>query len=223
MVSASPRLTQKAFELLEGLKQNNTREWFEEHREEFRDQVQDPFAAILEAVSDRLAGENPALSGSRKTMFRLHRDVRFSKDKTPYSTHVSGVLTPSGTKNEGGGLVYLHCDTTGGMMAAGFYKLSASDLEPIRQRIIDKPAAFRAALKDIEKAGLALQRENSLTKMPRGFEDHKDHEFADELKLKSLVVMKELPKSAWTKGDVVERAESLARASLALIRFGGAA
>ncbi len=180
-----PNFTRKSFDLLEGLAENNEKTWYDEHRDDFEAYVREPFAEVLELASDRLSEIATPLSGSARTMFRQNRDVRFSKDKSPYSTQVSGVLTPSGTKAEKEGLIYLQLDSSGGMTACGFYKLKAAELAPIRDRIIEKSKVFSSVLQDLESAGLSFSDEDKLKSMPRGYEQHDEHEHVEYLKLKS--------------------------------------
>ena len=215
--------TRKSFDLLEGLKENNEKAWYDEHREDFDAYLREPFAEVLEMASDRLAETNTPLSGSAKTMFRQNRDVRFSKDKSPYSTQVSGVLTPSGTKGEKEGLIYLQLDASGGMLACGFYKLKAAELAPFRDRIVEKPKEFFSVLKDLDAAGLSLSDEDRLRSMPRGYEDYSDHEHAVHLKLKSLIVQTSLPKTTWLEGDIVDRIVDYGKGCASLLAFGSAA
>lgn len=215
--------TRKSFDLLEGLAENNEKSWYDDHREEFEAYLREPFAAVLELASDRLSETTVPLVGSARTMFRQNRDVRFSKDKSPYSTHVSGVLTPSGTKAEKEGLIYLQLEPSGGMVACGFYKLKAAELAPIRDRIIEKPEVFSDVLGDLEAAGLSLSDEDKLKSMPRGYEQHSEHEHVDYLKLKSLIVQSSLPKSAWLQGDVVDRIVDYSKGCASLLAFGSAA
>ncbi|MEM7772349.1 MAG: DUF2461 domain-containing protein [Cyanobacteria bacterium P01_E01_bin.6] len=212
--------TQKSFDLLEELEANNEKAWYDEHREDFEAYLREPFAEVLELASDRLAETATPLVGSAKTMFRQNRDVRFSKDKSPYNTQISGLLTPSGTKAEKSGLIYLQLDSSGGMMACGFYQLKASELAPIRDQIMEQPKAFSVVLKDLEAAGLFLSDEDKLKTMPRGYEAYSDHEYADYLKLKSLIVQTSLPKSAWLKGDVLERLFEYGTGCASLLAFG---
>jgi len=212
--------TQKSFDLLEGLAANNEKAWYDDHRDDFEAYLRQPFAQVLELATERLEETDLPLAGSAKTMFRQNRDIRFSKDKSPYSTYVSGLLTPSGTKAEKEGVVYIQLDSSGGMIACGFYQLKAAELAPIRDQIIEKPEAFADVLKDLENANLSLSQEDSLTAMPRGYEAHDEHEHVDYLKLKSLIVSTQLPKSAWLCADVVDRIVEYAKNCTSLLEFG---
>lgn len=218
-----PGMTDKSFTLLAGLEADNTKEWFDAHREDMRDIVQGPFAEILEAVSERLADGPLPLMGSEHTVFRINRDVRFSKDKSPYSTHVSGVLTRGGTKKEDDGLTYLHMDARGGFVACGFYNVAPKDLAPIRDRIVDRPVEFDDIAASMAEAGYALSRDDVLSGMPQGYSQHADAPFAERLKLKSLIAQTRLTKKDWINGDVVDTAVAMTNACAGLIAFGRAA
>ena len=211
--------SRQSFALLEELSENNNRGWYQEHKTLLKIDLIEPFAHVLERVSQNLKRTRLPLKGNSKTMFRMNRDTRFSKNKKPYKENIGGLLTLTGTKNEASGLVYLHLDTTGGMMAAGFYRFNAGQLEPIRQRIIEEPKKWRAVRTALDKAGLQLNRESSLKSMPRGFKGHEDHEFADDIKLKNLIVQQSLPKTAWLKDDVVNRLTNFSKAVAPLLQF----
>ncbi|MEL6361961.1 MAG: DUF2461 domain-containing protein [Pseudomonadota bacterium] len=202
--------TDKAFGLLTKLTANNKREWFKAHKDEFDQSLLDPFAVVLEAISRNLESSGIELRGGKETMFRMHRDVRFSKDKSPYKTSVSGILTRRGDKRESAGFVYLHLDTDGGFAAAGRYNLTPKALGPIRDRIIEDADRFAEILGDLNGSGRDLDRSMSLSSMPRGYAAYGEHQFADELKLKSMMVRSALSKSAWKTGDVVEAVSTLA-------------
>ena len=211
--------TGKSFELLEGLAANNEREWFHAHKSDIETHLREPFAALLEALTNRLSDAPRPLMGGAKTMFRMNRDVRFSEDKSPYKTAVSGMLTASGAKAEGGGVLYLQIDVEGGFMGSGFHMLSPKQLGPFRDAMIARADEWDDVLARLDAAGRTLDGENSLTSMPRGYAEHDGHRHAASIKLKSLLLREDLPKIAWTSGDVVDRAERLARDAMPLLTF----
>jgi uncharacterized protein (TIGR02453 family) len=216
---ARPGFSRHSFDFLQGLQAHNNREWFNAHRDNFRDHLETPFVHLLEHLTARLRDSDFPLSGSKATMFRMNRDTRFSNDKMPYKTAVSGLLTPSGTKSEQSVLMYLNLDLDGGFVAAGLYQPSAPALYRIRHRMLAEPEAFEAALAALARARLTLDASHALVRMPRDFNAHQDHPLAWALKLKSLIVKDSLSKSAWTTGKVLDRSEALARASADLMRF----
>ena len=219
MTETSHGFTAKSFEFLEGLAANNDKEWFHAHKDDFVEYCETPFIALLEALSNRLSDADYPLEGGKKTMFRMNRDVRFTEDKRPYKTSVSGLLTPSGSKSEDRGLLYIHFDAEGGFTATGFHTMSPKRLAPIRQAMIDRADEWDAVKESLDAAGRSLERDDSLTAMPKGFTDHDDHRHAEDIKLKSLIVREDLPKVAWTSGDVIDRIESLARDAQKLLTF----
>lgn len=209
----------QSFGFLEGLEANNTRDWFMANKAVFQSHLETPFVQLLEALSNRLDGTRLPYSGSKKTMFRLNRDVRFSEDKRPYKTAVSGLLTPSGTKDMLSGVLYLHLASDGGFMAAGFHALSPQQLAPIRQAMIDRAEEFDAVRTQLRAAGHELDPENTLSGMPRGFTDHAAHRHADAIRLKSLIVRQNLTRQMWISGDVIDRAQAFATEVAPLLGF----
>ncbi|MEM9703804.1 MAG: DUF2461 domain-containing protein, partial [Planctomycetota bacterium] len=205
--------------LLKGLAGDNSKAWMDEHREEVKAKLREPFADLLEQLSGMLKGNRPPLSGGAGTMFRMHRDVRFSSDKRPYNEHVSGLLTPSGEKSEGEPLLYLHLDAEGGFAGAGCYKLPTAELNQIRELIVADPERFADVRADLADAGLEFSDEEAVKTMPRGFAQHADSPHVEILRLKSLLVRRDLPKTAWKDGSIAERVAEFARNASPLLRF----
>lgn len=216
---SKPALGPSAFNLLEEIQGNNNREWYLAHKKEWEKELRGPFADILDTASEELQASPLPYSGGSHTMFRQNRDIRFSRDKSPYQTHVSGLLTRSGTKDERNGVIYLQVDAFGGFMAAGFYMLQPKELAPIRDRIIAKPEAFADMTAKLASAGLELSSEYSLTAMPRGYEAHADSPLAEALKLKSFIVRQNLSREDWTGGRIVGRLASFTIAATPLFRY----
>ncbi|MEM9850774.1 MAG: DUF2461 domain-containing protein [Pseudomonadota bacterium] len=210
----------RSLSLLSELAANNNRDWFHAHKDDIKARVQEPFADLLEALTNRLSDAAVPLIGGPKTMFRMQRDVRFSKDKTPYKPSVSGMLTRSGAKAEMGGVLYLVVDPLGGMMGAGWYMLAPKELAPLRQAIVTGKADVDALMADLNARGRCLSDHNSLTNLPRGFSAHADHPHAHILKMKSLLMRADLTPQDWISGDVVDHAQQFALDAMPLLRFG---
>lgn len=102
-----------SFKLLRELEANNNKAWMADHRETVKEHLQDPFTFMLDCISLELSDHDFPLSGSKKTMFRFHRDIRFSKIKLPCNLHISGLLTPSDVKFENSILAYARLDVSG--------------------------------------------------------------------------------------------------------------
>jgi len=220
-VGSSPGLTDRSFRFLADLDANNDATWFNANKALFQETLQEPFARLLDELSTRLADSEVPLKGSRTTMFRMNRDVRFSADKSPYKTAVSGLLTPSGTKAEDAGLVYLHLGADGGFVAAGLHSPTPKRLGPVRDRILDALEEFDAVVQHLNDAHLDLDLDTggSLKTMPRGYAEHSQHRLAWALRLSALITQQRLPKSAWTNGDIVDRVERVTLAAGPLLAF----
>jgi uncharacterized protein (TIGR02453 family) len=152
--------------------------------------------------------------------FRINRDIRFSQNKAPYKTQVSGLLTPDGGKSGDEGVAYLQLDKNGGHMSAGYYNLSAEVLKRIRDSIVEHPDRFKAVLNDLGKAKLELTREMSLTGMPKGYSQYAGEWFAEYVKFKVFLVRTKLSKEVWTNGKIVHAFVDQTLTCASLIRFG---
>lgn len=209
----------ESFEFLEGLESCNSRDYVEARRAVLRDNLQKPFAALLEEAGDRLTVAGLSLSGGERTMFRLNRDTRFSNDKSPYKTQVGGLLTRTGTKAESGSLVYVQLSTDGGMVAAGLYQPATQVLNEIRDRMLDDPDAWQAMVGRLSAAGHHLDRESATKSMPRGYAEHKDHRLADDLRLKQYLVHDALDREEWIEGTVADHVVEFVSAVAPLLRY----
>ena len=123
------QLDSAIFKFFKKLEQNNNREWFEQHKPEFKT-LETTVKQFGEALKDKL---NQHDSIDRFKLFRVYRDVRFSKDKTPYKTHFG--LTWHRTKPEYRGGYYLHLKPNDIFLACGFWDPNPADLKRIRQEI----------------------------------------------------------------------------------------
>jgi len=210
----------KSFQLLEGLRENCNREWFHAHKADIKEHCQDPFAFLLDIVTQELSDHSVRLSGGKQTMFRLNRDVRFAKDKSPYNHHVSGTMTRSGLKNEQGGLVYLRLDPTGGRLGAGYFGLTAKRMGPIRDKVLAEPTAFAAMVERLAERGLAFNTESSLSGMPRGYSEHSEHDLAWALRMKNFMVSKPMKRNEWKGDGIVQTVVEFAKATTPVLEFG---
>jgi uncharacterized protein (TIGR02453 family) len=217
------QLQARAFQLLTGLSENNTKVWFDSHRKEIAVELMDPFSRILARASEQLANRNVSLMGGKQTMFRMNRDTRFSHDKRPYKDSISGVLTPDGNKNPHIGLVYLHLDATGGMVAGGFYQFPTDRLYTLRVQVATHPEEFSRIRKGLEHENLYFDATDSLKTMPRDFAELRDHPHADIIRLKTLIVKRKLPRKFWLNGSVADEVVRFSESLADFLHFGNEA
>lgn len=184
-------ISPKILDFLKNLKENNNREWFNDHKNHFTEAQQD-FEFYIETLINELgkSDENIAKLNAKKSMLRIYRDIRFSKDKTPYKTYF-GASLGMGKSNEKSGH-YLHIEPGKSFIASGIYLPEAPVLKDIRKEISVFKDDFQAAVnnKDFKKYYGELDREHSLKNVPQGFE--KEDPMAEYLKLKSFIGVRKL-------------------------------
>lgn len=200
----------------------NAKEWFEENKARYQEQVQQPAQAFVEALGERLTTLAPgirystSLNGSGSIM-RIHRDVRFSKDKTPYKTNLGlSWWEGPGKKMEEPGY-YFHLDRGGAWIAGGMYIFPQATLALYR-KAVDYPQrgkALTAALAAAEKAGLRIDGSGAYSRVPTGYD--KDHPRGELLKQKGIVAVSPgIPVEILTSSALVDRCVDYAKAILPL-------
>jgi uncharacterized protein (TIGR02453 family) len=210
----------KALPFFKGLAFHQDKTWFDENRALYESDVMEPFAALIGDLSAAFAKARLPLKGDgRKAIFRIHRDVRFSRDKSPYKTHAGAVLTRSGSKKDQG-LLYIHIDPEGCFTAAGFHMPEPAELASLRQAIKAKPAAFEKVLESLRKAGLELSDYDRLSRVPRGLEEFKGGALEEMIKRKSYLVEEKLSDSLVKSQKLVDHLVDFAKRSLPLLEFG---
>ena len=177
---------------------------------------------LVEDLSAAFAKAKIPLKGDRKTsLFRIHRDVRFAKDKSPYKTNVGAVLTRGGGKNDPG-LFYVHVAIDGCFTAAGFYDLEPDKLARMRGAIVRTPKTWKAMLAKLAKTGLTPSDEYAMKRPPRGFEGVEDAEIAAVLRLKSIICRRPIPDDRLADAGPRRRPRNLrqGRPAAAPVRLG---
>ena len=186
-------------DFLKKLSRNNNREWFEKNKPryleikgEFELFVTDVLQAMI-TFDESLVGLNP-----KKLTFRIYRDVRFSKDKTPYKTNVSAGISPGGKGMGVPGYYFQIEPGNKSMVAAGMYQPSPENLAKIRQEIDYNGEQLIEILKErkFKKTFGELWNEDKLKTMPKGYTP--DHPHRDLLKLKSFMVLRSFADSEVT-------------------------
>jgi uncharacterized protein (TIGR02453 family) len=209
-----------ALPFLKALAFHQTREWFEANKATYDSDLKTPMGDLVEDLSAAFAKARIPLKGDRKSsLFRIHRDVRFAKDKSPYKTNVGAVMTRQGAKNDPG-LFYMHVAVEGCFAAAGFYDPAPETLGRLRAKMARAPKSWRQTLGRLGESGLAPSAEYALKRNPRGFETVEDEEVAAGLRLKSIVVMRPVPEKRLAEPALVDDLAAFARDALPLLAWG---
>lgn len=175
---------------LRSLARNNNREWFNTHKKRYQESLElfREFAGLLLAGMVRF---DPSLGDldPKDTIFRIYKDVRFSKDKSPYKTHFGCWMTKGGRKSTDAGY-YFHLEPDNTFMAAGVYMPPKEQLSLIRQEIVFNPEAYLNIINDpVIKTGYERGgKEDMLKKGPAGFP--KDFKHLEEIKYKHYIFSK---------------------------------
>jgi uncharacterized protein (TIGR02453 family) len=183
---------------LEDLEEHNSKEFFDPRKRLFTEQVQAPFTALVEAAAARLGRSLPGLG--RPKVFRIYRDLRFSKDKTPYKTSMSASV-PWTARGEGdaGGIgtgFYVNVGPAGLYVASGLYHPGRPELERFRAAVADQGTGeeLEAILRTAAAKGLEPWLD-PLQRMPKPYPA--DHPRAHLLKARSLVLNRQHERAPW--------------------------
>ena len=211
----------KAFSFLKELAVQQNRDWFLEHKSEYEQELKEPLSLLVKALGLTLRAKRIDLEcDPKRAIFRINRDIRFSKDKRPYKTNVGAAMTRNGDKNSPG-VLYIHIDPAGSFTASGFYCPESPQLQAIRQQIVDRPKEFLSILNKLAKAGFTLAQQDRLQRLPRGFETVESPEIGELLRLKSLVVIHPLPKKTLGDGPaLIKEISDFAVTTHPLLQFG---
>ena len=173
------RFRPAALDFFKRLKRRNTKAWFEKHRDLYQREVKQPLQALVEAMDVRFARMAPEIIGDpRRSVFRIHRDIRFSRDKSPYKTHAAcwfyhqaagkGV---GGEAAGGGAGFYLHLAPEECFVGGGIWMPPRASLQRIRDAIVERQSSFEAVAR---RPGFRRRFGNfddaqMLKRLPRGY------------------------------------------------------
>jgi uncharacterized protein (TIGR02453 family) len=188
-------------EFLRELRKNNSKLWFENNRHRYEEARADFLRFFEELVHeiakfDRHVLRNPE---EAKKVFRIYRDLRFSRDKSPYKAHLAGVIVPGGMQSGRAGY-YAHIEPGGLSMAAGgMHQPDSKNLQKVRKALSVRVEEFRSIVEEDSFIAqfTSLNRENVLKRVPPGFDP--SDPAAEYLKLKSFTVRK-----AFTDDEVLQ-------------------
>jgi len=209
------------FAFFEDLKRNNDRNWFNENKPRYTESVVNPISAFIVSMRPHLKKISTHYIADPKphggSMFRIYRDTRFSKDKTPYKTHAGIQFRHEAGKDAHAPGFYVHLAGEGVFFGGGIWNPPGPQLGLIRDFIADNARSWSRisnAKKVKETGGI---KGDSLKRPPRGFDA--EHVHIDDLKRKSFYVMTELDAAEALKPDFVEVVTEGFRRAAPLNRF----
>ncbi len=194
--------TDAFLDFFEGLEVDNSKGYWQAHKKVYDEQVRGPMQDLLAELSDEF-GEGK--------IFRPHRDIRFSSDKTPYKTQIGATLADHG---------YVQLSADGLAAASGAYVFATDQLARYRRAVAsDLPGeALAKIVDDARAAGLTITAAGTLTTAPRGYP--KDHPRIELLRMKGLVTWKQWPVEPWlATAEVKDKVVAVLRASAPLVEW----
>jgi len=199
---------QRIFSFLAQLKQHNHKEWMDAHKEEYQACRQD-FIQFVSALLEELSNWDEGLTelDPKKCIFRINRDIRFSKDKAPYKLNF-GASMAEGGRNSGYAGYYFHIQPEECFLGGGVYRPSVEHLRLIRQEIDYNPEELKKIVEEKQFSTCfgAVQGEK-LSRPPKGYS--KEHPNLEFLKLKSFIVLHRFSDEELMEPDFLEKASGI--------------
>jgi uncharacterized protein (TIGR02453 family) len=188
MGSRFPGFPTEAIDFFRGLARNNKREWFQPRKQLFEERVKEPMQALVETVNAALMDFAPEyVTEPGKAIYRIYRDTRFSKDKTPYKTHIAASFHRRVPVNHGDAGYYFAISHKEVAIGGGIYMPEPPALLAIRNHIAEHHAEFRRILRARQvKQLLGELQGEQLSRVPKGFAC--DHPALDLLRFKRFIL-----------------------------------
>ncbi len=209
------------FAFLSDLRRNNRREWFLANKGRYEVEVRDPmlrfigdFAGPLRKISRHFVADAKPSGGS---LFRLHRDTRFSRDKSPYKTNVAAHFRHEAARDAHAPGFYLHLEPDQVFLAAGLWHPDGDALAQVRQAIVDRPALWRRALSGQAFRARCSLSGDGLVRPPKGYDP--THPLIDDIKRKDFVAVTRFTEKQACARDFLDQCAEAYRVQSPLVSF----
>lgn len=208
------------FDFLDDLAANNTKDWFDANRQRYEADVKEPCLEFIEAFGAPLATMSPHFRAIPKvqggSMFRIHRDTRFSNDKTPYKTNAALHFRHDRAKDAHAPGYYLHLEPGACFAGVGLWAPETKVAYRIREAIVEDAGQWAAA-KEALGDEFSIEPRNPLKRPPKGFDP--EHPLIEDLKLRSFIAGTSLDESTVTADDFLETYVTMNRTASPLMAF----
>lgn len=216
-------LSPEIFRFLRDLRDNNNRDWFNQNKGRFRDVVQRPMLNFIETMSPWLMANTPAFVADTRlnggSLFRIYRDTRFSKDKSPYKTNIGCNFRHRVGKDAHAPGFYVHIAPDEVFFGGGIWSPPTPVLNRLRDEIVAKPERWRAVLDapGFHQVTGGLAESQMLKRAPRGYPS--DHPFVDDLRRKSIFAFSSCTEAQVCAPDFPDRVMETFGAISPLMKF----
>ncbi len=206
------------FNFLKELKNNNNKDWFDENRKRYQD-LRKEFMDFISVLILELNKMEPEIKNiePKDCVFRINRDIRFSKDKSPYKTNMGAYIAPGGKKSMKPGY-YLHLEPGSSFAAGGLYMPPSPELKAVRTEIFENPEEYLSIVQNPEFVKIFGEVEGEKLKTaPKGFP--KEDKNIDLIKLKSYTVMHKMNETSLSSPNALGELMHVYKTMQALNRF----
>jgi uncharacterized protein (TIGR02453 family) len=213
--------TAATFAFLRDLAANNDRDWFKANKPRYEEHVKEPalrlitdFGVPLGKITRHMRADPAPVGGS---LFRIHRDTRFAKDKSPYKTHAGLHFRHAAAKDAHAPGYYLHVQPGEVFFGCGIWHPDGPTLRAIRDAIVDDPAGWKRASRGKKLTDRFELVGDSLKRPPRGYDP--EHPLVDDLRRKDFIGVAKLTQRTVTGDGLLAEMAALSRAGVPLQRF----
>ncbi len=209
------------FWFMRDLEANNDRAWFQENKERYLAELRDPALRFIVDFGPRLMKISPAFRADPRpnggSLFRIYRDIRFAKDKSPYKNHTGMHFPHVAGKNVHTPGFYLHLQPGNSFVGVGIWRPDTPTLKLIRDALVADPRLWKKAVGGKKFGQHFTVSGESLKRPPKGYEP--DHPLIDVLKLKDFTAFAPLTQKQVTSGDFIDTFTDLCRTGGSLVKF----
>jgi uncharacterized protein (TIGR02453 family) len=214
---ANRYFTKAIFDYLGDLKANNDRAWFEANKARYEEVLKAPALRFIADFGPELAKISPHFKATPRSLYRIHRDVRFSKDKSPFKTQAGLHFRHDRAKDAHAPGYYLHIEPGQIFLGIGLWQPESQPLRQIRERIVEDPAAWKRAAGGKKFRDAFELAGDRLSRAPKGFDP--EHPLVEDLKWKSYIGVHELTQAAVTRDDLPKELAKTFRAGTPFMAF----
>lgn len=213
--------SRKTISFLKELAQNNNKEWFDKNRQRYEDEVRTPALSYITAMDQHMAKVSPHFIVSAKkvggSLMRVHKDIRFSKDKTPYKTNIGINFRHARGKDVHAPGFYLHIEPGSVFLGAGIWRPEGSTLRNVRTLMDEYPKEWKKLTKKLTNQNEFELGGESLKRPPKGFAQ--EHPLIDDLKRKDFIAIRNLNVSSVYAKDFDKQTAKMFKAAAPLVKF----
>lgn len=215
------RIPPELFDFLTDLKENNNRPWFQENKDRYDRYFRESLLAFIEAFAERLPSISPYYMAVPKmtggSLFRIYRDVRFSKDKRPYKTWAGMHFRHERAQDVHSPGFYIHLEPGSSFISCGIWKPNSESLGRIRRVLLEHPQRWLSAIQDREFSSLYRLAGESLKRSPRGISP--DHPLIEDLKRKDFLASIDIDQEIATRADFLDYYLETCQRAVPFMRF----